>query len=79
MIARIILVLIKYIQILAGGYVLGIEISICFVTPCAEKGLHQLLTLGMLITMEILETEKKLLVRPDTTVHLVISLVNWLQ
>ena len=27
----------------------------------------------------ILETEKKLLVRPDTTVHLVISLVNWLQ
>ena len=27
--------------------------------------------------MEILETEKKLLVRPDTTVHLVISLVNW--
>lgn len=45
-------------------------------TPCAEKGFHQL---RMLITIEILETEKKLLVRPDTTVHLVISLVNWLQ
>ena len=33
----------------------------------------------MLITMEILETEKKLLVRSDTTMHLVISFWSWLQ